>query len=328
MVDLDPEGWRPAAIGILPRTTGTQRANLLAALSRNADRRTIVAMQRIDGRDVAEARRALEQSTAARLFLRTFGGIALHRGGWSGPAIAIDKRRVRMLLAVMAARADSTLTRDQAVDILWPDADPDSAVNSLNQTVFQLRRYIDPEYRGGQSPEYVISTAEQVTLNPALVRTDLEEIRRLDRVSGADRDARRATARRAVLLVRGEFLSDLRYEDWTSVQQVAVHNEVRERLLPIALDEQRTYDAELSALAASALITLDPFDERATLALADSLSRSGRRVAARDVIVEYARRFQSELDERPSRELLAAAQAFGAGARVKRNLTAGTTRLH
>ena len=156
----------------------------------------------------------------------------------------------------------------------------------------------------------------------------LDEIRRLDRLAGADWVSRRSIAKRAISLVRGEFLADLRDEDWTAVQQVAVHNEVRERLLPIATDEERAYDPELSAFAASALVTLDPFDERATLALADSLSRSGRRVAAREVIVAFARRIQEELDEAPSDDLLSAASDFGGRTAIKPNLTQAVRTLH
>ena len=74
-----------------------------------------------------------------------------------------------------------------AIEILWPDTDADAAINSLNQTVFQLRRYIDPAYRGGESAEYVISNADQVALNVELIYTDIDEIRRLpDRLSECD----------------------------------------------------------------------------------------------------------------------------------------------
>ena len=75
----------------------------------------------------------------------------------------------------------------------------------------------------------------------------------------------------------------------------------------------RLSDAILvSVNAAAALIALDPYDEAAILALADGLSRSGRRVAARDLIVDYARRLQAELDEPISPELALAAKEFGA----------------
>jgi DNA-binding SARP family transcriptional activator len=318
----DPEGWRGALVETLRYASGSDRELILGAIPRHANRETIEAMKEIEGRDIAETRRQLQHAQAARLFLRTFGGVSLHRGDWAGPALPIEKKRVRMLLAVLAARAHTTLTRDMALDILWPNTDADGAINNLNQTVFQLRRYIDPTYRGGESPEYVISTSDQVGLNPDLVHTDLEEIRRLSaKTASVDWGQRQLAARRAINLVRGEFLADLRYEEWTSVQQMAVHNEVRDQLLPIALTPSTAYDLEVSVLAASALIALDPYDEAAVLALAECLSRSGRRVAARDLVVDYAKRVQVELDDEPSPEVVQAAQGFGARGQIKPDLT-------
>jgi two-component SAPR family response regulator len=108
-----------------------------------------------------------------------------------------------------------------AIDLLWPEADGDSAVNNLNQTVFQLRRYIDPSYRQGETPEYVISSAEQISLAADLVHTDLQELRRLsDRLSNSTWQQRQKAARKAIALIRGEFLADLRYETWASRLQV------------------------------------------------------------------------------------------------------------
>ncbi len=289
---------------------------------RLANRRTIEAMKSVEGDDVADTRRQLEHTHAARLYLRTFGGVSLHRGDWSGPALPIEKKRVRALLGVLAARAFSTLTRDMAIEILWPNADPTAAVNNLNQTVFQLRRYIDPNYKGGSSAEYVISTSDQVMLNADLVHTDLDEIRRLPlRTTGADWGQRQSAARRAVALVRGEFLADLRYEEWTAVHQIAAHNDVRDRLLPVALSPSTAYDLDVSIGAASALVTLDPYDEVAVLALADGLSRSGRRVAARNLVVEYATRMRTELDDEVSPAVAEMAQSLGTSIEINRHLT-------
>ena len=168
---------------------GRDREQLLESLSHLANKSTVDALRRVDGHDVAELRRRLRTTQASRLFLRTFGRMSLHRGDWNGRPIAIDKKRVRMLLALLAARAHSDLSRDVCVEILWPAADADAAVNNLNQTVFQLRRFIDPDYRAGDSPEYVTSTSEQISLNAELVHTDLAELRRLPlRLDGADWD--------------------------------------------------------------------------------------------------------------------------------------------
>ena len=301
LLRIDPDGWRSCVLSLLAETSGSQRATLLKAAIQHANRETASSLQDIGGRDVAEARRQLLHAQAARIYLRTFGGVTLRRGSWQGPPIVIEKRRVRALLAVLAAHAHTILTRDMAIDILWPEADGDSAVNNLNQTVFQLRRYLDPSYRQGESPEYVTSSAEQVSLSPELVRTDLQEVRRLpERLANATWDQRQEVASRTISLVRGEFLADLRYEPWASRLQLGVHNEVRAQLLPIAQRPGVSFSVQVAMDAASALVTIDPYDEAATLALADCLSTSGRRIAARQLLVRYAEDVRSELDESPT----------------------------
>ena len=297
----DPEGWRSCVLALLPKTAGSARATLLRASIQHANRDTVTRLQEIGGRDIADARRQLLHAQAARIYLRTFGGVSLRRGSWDGPPVNIEKRRVRALLAVLAAHAHTVLTRDMAIDILWPEADGDAAVNNLNQTVFQLRRYLDPSYRQGENAEYVTSSAEQISLSSALVRTDLHEIRRLpDRLATATWQQRQEIATRVIALVRGEFLADLRYESWASRLQLGIHNEVRAQFLPIALKPGVSFSVQVALDAASALVGMDPYDEAATLALADCLSHSGRRIAARDLLVRYAEQVRIELDEVPS----------------------------
>ena len=114
---------------------------------------------------------------------------------------------------------------------------------------------------------------------------------------------RQAIARRAVDLVRGEFLADLRYEDWTAQQQMQVHGDVRAVLLPIARSEGGAFDPETALMAGAALLALDPYDEAATLALARTLSASGRRIAARDLVMRYVQRLRNEFEEEPSIDL-------------------------
>ena len=107
-------------------------------------------------------------------------------------------------------------------------------------------------------------------------------------------------ATKAIALVRGEFLADLRYETWASRLQTSVHNEVRARLLPIALQTEAAVSRSSRDGCSGRTGRIDPFDEAATLALADCLARSGQRVAARNLLVRYADQVQSELNEEPS----------------------------
>jgi DNA-binding SARP family transcriptional activator len=112
-------------------------------------------------------------------------------------------------------------------------------------------------------------------------------------------------------LVNGEFLADLRYEDWAYRQQMSIHSEIRECLLPIAQKTGTSYTAEVSGQAAAALLRLDPFDEAAILALADCLTQAGRRGAARGVIVEFLSRLESDLDLEPTPQFRAAMVGLG-----------------
>jgi len=114
-----------------------------------------------------------------------------------------------------------------------------------------------------------------------------------------------------VLIIRGEFLAELRYEDWAARARMSVHSEVREALLP-ALEEAGTSSADLAVRIGCALLELDPYDETVQLALAEQLAKSGRRPAARAAVMEFARKLKEDLDEPPSAELEAAIAKWAA----------------
>ncbi len=56
------------------------------------------------------------------------------------------RRKVLALLCFLLARPELSSTRDQVLEALWPELDPIDAVNSLNQTVYFLRRVIEENY--------------------------------------------------------------------------------------------------------------------------------------------------------------------------------------
>ena len=171
-----------------------------------------------------------------------------------------------------------------------------------------------PEYRDGEVAPYVVSGQDAVRLQPGLVVTDLDEFREfVEKASDAPSlKSWEIAVTRLIELVRGDFLGDLRYEDWVAPAQTRIHAEVRQALLPIALGRTGYAVADLSIRAATALLALDPYDEQAYIAIADRLAESGRRVAARELITRYARRLNDELSEAPSLELAAALAQLGA----------------
>ncbi len=65
------------------------------------------------------------------------------------------RRKSASLLMFLVTRPNFTATREQVLEELWPDNDPSSASNSLNQSLYFLRRDIDPWYEDDMSLEYI-----------------------------------------------------------------------------------------------------------------------------------------------------------------------------
>jgi ATP/maltotriose-dependent transcriptional regulator MalT/DNA-binding SARP family transcriptional activator len=310
-LEADPEYWRVPLVGLLAKMKGSRREVLLAALVKFANKATVIALGEISGADVDEARKHLARQQAPRLLVRTFGTLGLHRGSWSSQIATLDKRRLRILLGLLASHSRSALPRETAIDVLWPEAMPAAAVNNLNQSVFQLRRVLDEQYRDGESPSYIITTSDSLQLDSQLVRVDLDEFRAVaTRLrSGASGGDFESAARTAVDLVRGGFLADLKYEDWVQPLTDAVHAEVREVLFPLASSTASSPD--LAVRAGCALMALDEYDESAVVVTAHQLAQAGRHTAARQLIGRFAKKLQDELDEEPSAAVVAAMKALG-----------------
>jgi ATP/maltotriose-dependent transcriptional regulator MalT/DNA-binding SARP family transcriptional activator len=308
LLNADPDGWRIPIASIVSDIKPEARGGVLSALRNYPSRDLADALRDVRGTDASTLRRDVLQSIAPRLYIRTFGELAVHRGSWVGPKLTIHKKRLRQLLSLLVAYSERKLTRDAAADALWPEADAISAGNSLNQAAFQLRRMLDASYRDGDSPSYILTSSDYIELNPQLVQTDLALVRHL-----ASRDGTTVPRTESTLdLIRGGFLPDLKFEDWGAAIQASVHAEIRESLLPIAEQQRPSTEATIAVRAACALVDMDPFDERAQIAMANALAADGRRVAARESLARFAERFRREMDEEPSAALLSALRSLEA----------------
>jgi DNA-binding SARP family transcriptional activator len=306
LVRVDPQGWQQAILSALPLAVSSARPQLLDALAADADANTIRSLREVAGRDVEELRARLIRDTAAAVSLTGFGSMRITRGRQDGAAVPIRRPRQRTLLGYLLARVENPPSREQVVEALWPDADPQDALNNLNQTVYQLRRVIDPGYRDGESPPYLLATAETVALDPGLVRTDLQEFRALARTfeRGEATDVR-ALGNDLVDLVDGEFLAELVYEDWANSFRMAVHAEVRQVLMRFSEDPWVAAYPDLALRAAMKLADLDPYDEKAQLGIARSLRSMGRGEAARIAVRRFLTRYHEDLGETPETDFSA-----------------------
>ncbi len=95
---------------------------------------------------------AITQRRAQRVLIEDLGPVQVLRGT---ERLRIVRRKVLALLCYLGSRPGMAATRDEVLDALWPELGPDTAGNSLHQTIYFLRRVFEPDFREGMSAGYV-----------------------------------------------------------------------------------------------------------------------------------------------------------------------------
>lgn len=187
---MRPVRWRPPlrmASTSSDRRTRFSAAQLLDVVGSREDIPRLRAIARdLRGRTGdGELGKRLARALAPRVFVEDQGRVAIWIGDQLVPGSEV-RRKVLALLCYLLTRGDLSATRDQVLDALWPDFEPDVAANSLNQTVYFLRRVFESEYEDDLSPGYVHHNSELVWLDADLVGSRSRRCRDLVRRRGAD----------------------------------------------------------------------------------------------------------------------------------------------
>ena len=122
----------------------------------------------------------------------------------------------------LASRSKQTATREQVLEELWPEQSPSGAINSLHQTLYFLRRTIDPWYEDNQAVDYIAMGSELVYLDQDLVHVDSVSFQR----QASDAIARANLTRDGTAILRaygGRFAPEFSYEDWAMAWGDRVH---------------------------------------------------------------------------------------------------------
>jgi DNA-binding SARP family transcriptional activator len=149
---------------------------------------------------------------APQLRLRLLGGFEAERAGgeWSAPCW--HRRTAKTLTKLLAATPGHRLHRDQVLEILWPDVDPASALNSFGKALHAARRALEPELLPRESSSYLRLTDSLVALDSAHVWVDVDHFEHV--AERALREGSLDATESALAAYGGELLPEDRYEDW------------------------------------------------------------------------------------------------------------------
>jgi len=163
----------------------------------------------------------LANRVAPRLEILDLGRVVL-RIGDRDLALAQMRRKPAAMLMFLTTRPNLTATREQVLDQLWPDADPTSAANSLNQSLYFLRRNIDPWYEDDVSVEYLHLQGDLVWIDQDLCHVASADFLRMTREHPAV-SATQTQIDEAIDSYTGQFAPEFEYEEWAISWRSRVH---------------------------------------------------------------------------------------------------------
>jgi DNA-binding SARP family transcriptional activator len=131
------------------------------------------------------------------------------------------RRKALALLCYLLTRPHYSATRDQVIEALWPELDPDLAMNSVHQTVYFLRRVFEPNYSEASSPGYINFSAELLWLDGNLVSSDSTRAWSLIHRLLVERDPDEIAALSESYT--GPFALEFSYEDWAVSYREDLH---------------------------------------------------------------------------------------------------------
>jgi DNA-binding SARP family transcriptional activator len=188
-------------------------------------------------------------------------------------------------------------TRDQVLEALWPDLDPNDALNSLNQTVYFLRRVFEEQYVDDLSPGYVHHESDIIWLDPELVTSRSNQCRSL--ITSLPPTPSPNQVQALVENYRGRFALDFEYEDWAAPYRDWLHASYLEIVERAVSDDLETGHFERGINLARRVLNVDPTAEQVELTLLRLYRGSGAHAAAAEQYAHYASAIREQLGEEP-----------------------------
>lgn len=238
-----------------------------------------------------------------RLRLRLLGPFQAWRGEAEIAPADWKRKKARQLLLLLLTQRQTMLERDQIVELLWPELEPEQAQRDFKIAYSSLLSVLEPARERNAPSAYIARDDTRYGWRPeADVWLDVAEFTRL--AAQGDRlypgEGATAVYRQAIALYQGEYLQEYPYEAWCS--------EARERLLTIFLQtaerlallllEQEAWEEAIQV--AQHILARDDCWEQAYRVLMQAYAADGRRAQAIRAYQRCAERLQTELGVEPS----------------------------
>jgi predicted ATPase/DNA-binding SARP family transcriptional activator/Tfp pilus assembly protein PilF len=244
------------------------------------------------------------------LEITLLGGFRVAVGGVAVPERAWRQRRAAAVVKLLALAPGHYLHREQVLDTIWPELDPEPAANNLRVALHHARRQLI-EAAGKGAGDFLAREGDGLRLGPPeRVRVDLDQFEAA--VARVWRGQDFAGAEDAVRLYAGELLPDDPYEDWAADRRTMAQTSFVTLLGRAAEWHEAAGRLEAAIAVRQRQVAADPLDERAHGTLIRMLALAAQPHQALDHYERLATLLERELGVEPSaetRQLVAAIRA-------------------
>jgi YVTN family beta-propeller protein len=212
-----------------------------------------------------------------------------------GRPIVLGTTKQRSVLAMLALRANHTVSVDRLAEGLWGEHPPDSAPKMVQLYVSHLRKVL-----AGDGAE-IVTRGRGYELRVVPDAVDTERFEQL--VAAAARGGPNGAAREALALWRGDALADLAGEPFAAAE-IRRLKELRLRATELAVDADLDAGRHAELIGElEALVAAHPLQERLHAQRMVALYRSGRQAEALEAYRSARRILVEEIGVEPNAEL-------------------------
>lgn len=164
------------------------------------------------------------------LKIQTLGGFKVWLGNQRVDEKAWQREKARMLFQLFLTRRNQLLSRDEIFHYLWDGVDEETAARDLKVALNALNKVLEPKRRARSTYFFICRQNGGYGLNPSSGYQLDSEIFEKEVIQGlGEKNTEKAIGylKKGLKRYQGEFLPELRYEDWA--------REERERLLRLFL---------------------------------------------------------------------------------------------
>ena len=208
------------------------------------------------------------------------------------------RRKVLALLCFLLTRPAMSSTRDQVLDALWPELDPLDALNSLNQTVYFLRRVLEESYVDDLSPGYLHHDSDLIWLDRGAGHQPEQRMPGAHQAP-ARRPRRQTDVDALVDAYQGRFALDFEYEEWAAPYRDWLHASYLEVVERAVTSDLETGHFERGIRLARRVLDVDPGAEHVEVSLLRLYRASGAHAAAAEQYAHYATAMREQLGVEP-----------------------------